>query len=187
MLLRHDEPMPEQWTSPAAQQRFPVHGYPLPVRLPDRDVVLRWGPDEHGTDVVAVEGGRPLVWATVEACLTDVRARGLSRVGDEDDTEPEVMDVRPVAAWLRGEQLSLDPVAALGLWNLAGDIAESVDAPWGDEGRTADRCHAKLTAANIPWLVGAEQYTPRWTPFELRLLRRRLLAAAALLRIWLTT
>ncbi len=147
-------------------------------------MVLWWGPDAQGTDVVAVDGGRPLVWITLEACLADARARGLSRAG-EDDAEPEVMDLRPVAAWLRGAHLGLDPVAALNLWNLAGDIAESVDAPWGDEGRTADLCHAKLTAANVPWLVRAELYEPRWSPHELRYLRRRLLAASALLRSWL--
>lgn len=178
--------MHAQRTSPAARPRFPVDGYPLPVRLSDRNVVLWWGPDKHGTDVVASEEGRPLVWATLEACLADVRTSGLSHA-HEDDAEPEVMDLRPVAAWLRRQQLNLDPVAALNLWNLAGDIAESVNAPWGDEGRTADRCHAKLTAANVPWLVGAEEYAPRWSPHDLRYLRRRTLAATALLRTWLTT
>lgn len=178
--------MLEQRTSSAAHPRLPVDGYPLPLRLPDRDLLLWWGPDEHGTDVVAVEGGRPLVWATLEACLTDARARDLARSADEKDAEAEVMDLRPVATWLRGEQLSLDPVAALNLWNLACDIAASVDVPWGDEGRTADLCHAKLTAANVPWLVGAEQYTPRWSPHEIRYLRQRMLAASALLRTWLT-
>src|SRR5690242_2251420 len=176
--------MTEQPPSPAAQPRLPADGYPLPVRLPDREVVLWWGPDETDTDVVASEEGRPLVWATLEDCLADVRARGLSHA-HEDDAEPEVMDLRPVSAWLRGPQLSLDPVAGLNLWNLAGDIAESVHAPWGDEGQTAGSCHAKLTAANVPWLVGAEEYVPRWSPHELRYLRRRMLAATALLRAWL--
>ena len=134
--LRHDRPMPEQRTSSAAHSRLPVDGYPLPLRLPDRDLVLWWGPDKRGTDVVAVEGGHPLASATLQACLTEARARGLARSSDEKDAEAEVMDLRPVATWLRGEQLSLDPVAALNLWNLAGDIAASVDVPRGDEGRS---------------------------------------------------
>jgi hypothetical protein len=164
-----------------AEAPMPAEGYPLPLRLPGRQVVLWWGPDEDGTDVVAVENGRLLVWDSLEACLDDARTRGLP-AAVADDTAPDVLDLRPVAAWLRGEQLRLDPVTALNLWNLAGDVAASVGAPWGDEGWTADNCHAKLTAAAVPWLVDADAYVPRWSPAEMRYLRRRMLAATALLR-----
>ena len=169
--------------------RVPVDGYPLPLRLPDRDLVLWWGPDEAGTDIVAVKGGRPLTWDTVESCLVDVRARGLPQLDTEEDREgddePQVMDLRPVAAWLRGESLALDPESALNLWNLAGDLATSVNASWDDRGTIADNCHTKLTAAAVPFLFGLDQYSPRLTPRQLRYLRTRLLAASAMLRTWL--
>ena len=42
--LGHDEPMTEQPPSPAAHSRFPVDGYPLPVRLSDREAVVWWSP-----------------------------------------------------------------------------------------------------------------------------------------------
>lgn len=178
--------VPESERPTPTEVRLPVNGYPLPIRLTGRDLVLWWGPDEDGTDLVAIENGRPLVWDTVESCLVAVSARHLTRFDGEENNEPEVMDLRPVAAWLRGEHMALNPVAALNLWNLAGDVATSVDASWDDCGRVADNCHAKLTAAAVPWLAGVDHYSPRWTPHELRYLRTRLLAASALLRRWLT-
>jgi len=168
------------------KHRLPVEGYLLPLRLADRDLVLWWGPDEEGTDIVAVEDGRPLVWDTVESCLADVLSRGLPWGDTEADEEPQVMDLRPVAAWLRGDSLALDPESALNLWNLADDIATSVNASWDVRGTIADNCHTKLTAAAVPFLFGLDQYSPRWTPRQLRYLRTRLLAASAMLRKWLT-
>jgi len=173
-------PMSAQ-TPATIEPRLPLEGYPLPLRLPNREVVVWWGPDNLGTDRVAVEAGRALAWNSVESCVAGARARGFTLAEDADAPEPAVMDLRPVSAWLRGQRLTLDPEATLNLWNLAGDVAVSVGAPWHDRGRAADACHAKLTAANVPYLVGADTYVPRWTPQELRCLRQRMLAATTLL------
>lgn len=161
---------------------IPLAGYPLPLRLPDREVVLWWGPDDQGTDRVAVEGGRALVWDSVEACVAGAQARGFTLATDADVDESVVMDFSSVVAWLRGQRLRLDPVATLDLWNLAGDIAVSVGASWDDRGRVADACHTKLTWTNVPYLVDADAYAPRWTTHELRYLRQRMLAALSLLQ-----
>jgi hypothetical protein len=161
---------------------IPLEGYPLPLRLPGWEAVLWWGPDVQGTDRVAVEGGRALVWDSVEACVAGAQARGLTLAWDASVDETEVMDFGSVVAWLRGQRLTLDPVATLDLWNLAGDVAASVGAAWDDRGRIADACHTKLTWGNVPYLVGADTYVPRWTPHELRYLRRRMLAALSLLQ-----
>ena len=89
------------------------------------------------------------------------------------------MDLRPVTEWLRGRSLRLDPVAALHLWNLVDDIARSRGTSRQDRSRTEDACYDKLVFTNIPWLVGEESFSPRWTKQQHRWLRQHLAEASA--------
>jgi hypothetical protein len=163
--------------------RRPVEPCVLVVRLPAGDTVVLWGPDEDDADldVIAVDG-RALHWPDAESCIRDAHALGIAVIGDE----PVVQDLRVVGDWLAGRCAALDPSVALNAWNLAGDVAVSVGAPWHDRGRTADDCHDKLTIASVPYLADLESYTPRWKPHELRYLRARLGLAMGLLRTHIT-
>src|SRR4051812_49073267 len=91
------------------------------------------------------------------------------------------MDLTPALEWHARQRRTLDVEAVLDAWNLAGDVARSVGAPWGDRGLIADACHTKLTTACLPWIAGLDAYAPRWTVAEERFLRRRAGAAFELL------
>lgn len=180
----------------------PVEGYVLRLRFAGRDVVLWWGQDESGRDCVAAENGRVRAWADRAECLSRVRAWGWPEAlvdgddavlqggrdvpGDRDVSEGRAIDAGPVLEWLRGRRLSLDSGTALGVWNLAGDVAFSTGAAWHDRGRLADECYDKLVAANLPWLTTSGAYSPRWTASELDYLRRRMNESVAVLRAALT-
>jgi hypothetical protein len=167
------------------RDRRPVSGYAVLVRLADVERVLWWGSDDRGIDVVATCGGRVLSWSSSTACTQSVEARGWD-AAESSDTETTVMDLRALVEWVRRARLALDVDAALNAWNLADDVAASLDLLPTGRGTLADLCHAKLTAANVPWLFGRSQYRPRWSPHQERYLRQRLTAAVLLLRSQLT-
>lgn len=85
-------------------------------------------------------------------------------------------------AWLRGAARAVDPDAALTLWNIATDVAFSLGVQFRDRGLIASGCYEKLLAANLPWVFHRDSYTPRWTPREMRVLRRILNEAVHVLR-----
>lgn len=58
-------------------------------------------------------------------------------------------DFQPAQEWLRSRR-AVDPDPALDLWNLAIDMAHSLDLPFRQRGITADRCHEKLTVPTDP-------------------------------------
>jgi len=160
----------------------PVCGFPTVVVLPDGPLTLWWGPDVAGVDVVATRDSRVLTWQDVDTCLGAVRELGWPA----EEAEADVVDLSPVRAWLAGVRRSVPAGPALEAWNLAGEVAVSVDASWDDRGRLADVCHLKLTAAASPSLSGPRGYVPRWTVAQERYLRRRIGAALALLRTHLS-
>ncbi|MGY4644213.1 hypothetical protein [Cellulomonas sp. URHB0016] len=170
--------MATQW-QPKESDRQPVEGQALIVVAPAFEVTTWWGEDDNEADVVAVAAGRVLTWATPEQCLTTVESWGWLV---EPALEPVRLDVRPVADWVCRRRTTLDFHAALDTWNLATDVARSVCVAWGDRGVLADACYDKLLVANVPWLVGRDHYTPRWSVAQERYLRRRLASALSLLR-----
>lgn len=153
----------------------PRSGYALEVLRYDRSTTLWWGEGADGGDVVATRDGRVLTWASPEDCFSAAAVEGWD-VADDETTRT---DLTPALEWL-ARRRALDAEAALDAWNLAGDMARSTGTPWGDRGRVADACHRKLTVACVPWLVGQDDCSPRWTVTEERYLRRRVGAAIAL-------
>jgi len=162
-----------------AAEEGPLAGRPLVVVLRQLEATVWWGEDAHGRDVVATAGGRVLSWPSPAECLAAVEADGWDNAAPGEQAAR--MDLTPAVEWHARQRHALDPEAALNAWNLAGDVARSVGAPWGDRGRVADACHDKLTAACVPWLVEREHYSPRWSVAEERYLRRRLGVAFTLL------
>lgn len=154
----------------------PLAGYALEVTRGERSTTLWWGADAAEDDVVATNEGRVLTWATPEGCLATAAAEGWEIA----TSEPTRLDLTAALEWRRRARRVLDAEAALGAWNLAGDVARSTGAHWDDRGRIADACHRKLTLACLPWLVGQEAHAPRWTVAEDRYLRQRLDAAFTL-------
>lgn len=168
-----------------------MEGWPAGLRLDEREVYLWWGRDagdDH--DCVATRDGRVLTYASEAECLAAARAAGWAVMGDAPDPDPdqadaepsEVMDLEPVGLWLRGRRLWLDPVAALNLWNMADDLAYSVQMPWNTRNAAQMTCYTKLFAANVPWAMGLESYRPVWSPRQLRLLRTVLGEAVHIMR-----
>ena len=154
----------------------PRSGYALVVVRGGTSRTLWWGEAADGDDVVAVRDGRVVTWANPDDCFAEAADLGW----DVADDEPTLMDLTPALEWHARRRRALDADAALNSWNLAGAVARSVGAPWGDRGVLADACHTKLTTACVPWLAGLDTYAPRWTVAEERYLRRRLGAAFAL-------
>jgi hypothetical protein len=149
-------------------------GQVVTVVLDGRRVSVWWAPDGD-VDRVAVREGQVRTWPTADQCAAEAPE------GADTDVRSTI-DVTPVQDWLRGRRTAVDPTAALDAWNLAGDVAGSTGVPWPDGGRAADRCHAILTAANVPWAFGVEPFRPRWTQSDLRRLREVLSAAVHVLR-----
>jgi hypothetical protein len=162
----------------------PRLGEVVTLRFDGREVVVWWGPDGD-IDRLAVQAGRVLTWTTADAGEEHARRAGWAGLGDEDGDDSigrSTLDFEPAQAWLRGQRTTLDPSSALDLWNFQWDVAASETGAWPVLGRVERRCHGKLTAANVPWLVGEDVYRPRWTASELRCLRQILSNAVHVLR-----
>lgn len=108
-----------------------------------------------------------------------VEERGWTWADGED--RMDVIDLESAQAWLRG-RFAVEPVSALNLWNMATDVAYSLNLGFPDRGRAANACYEKLNAANLPVVYGRAEYTPVWTPRELRSLRSVLGYAVHILR-----
>lgn len=163
----------------------PVDGVVTMVRFDGQSPVMWWGTGPNDTERLAITGRRLVVWSNPEECLRTARDRGWSLAADDDgveSTDVTELDLEPAQAWLRGSSSFLDPEAGLNMWNFAIDVSASLGTPFRNRGQQANRCHDKLTAANIPWFWGLESYVPRWTPVELRILRRVLGEAVHVIR-----
>lgn len=161
---------------------IPGEGFPVDLRFDGESHVLYWGEDETGADRVATRGGRIYRWGSLEGLDRDASARGwsLDRIDQLDVSR--VLDLEPAHAWLRGATAAVEPNAALNLWNMATDVAYSLGVQFRDRGTLASRCYDKLVYANLPSAFGWDSFVPRWTPQELRVLRRVLNDAVHVLR-----
>lgn len=161
----------------------PAEGFATTLRFDGASHVFLWGQDETGADRLATRGGRIFRWASPEDLDRDARARGwrlepLDRPGGSN-----IVDLELAHAWLRGATAAVDPDGALNMWNMATDVAYSLGMHFRDRGTLASRCYDKLVYANLPWAFGWDSYVPRWTPQELRVLRRVLNDAVHVLRM----
>lgn len=161
---------------------MPTCGSAGTVRFDGRTIAL-WSGEGETTDLLATCGGRVLTWPDVDSCVRDARERGWPGAEDDPDGEDQWrLDLEPAQAWLRGTRHTIDPEPALNLWNLQWDVVASLTGSYPVLGGLQGRCHDKLTVANVPHLAGLDEYAPRWTPAELRVLRRTLATAVHDLR-----
>jgi hypothetical protein len=160
----------------------PAVGRPEGLRLGGRLAYVWWGQDAYGQDRVAATAGRVYSFADEAGCRAAAEAHGWPADPDLVDEPATVTDFEPAYAWLSGRRSSLDPVAALNLWNWAGDIAASTGQPWRDRGGPREGCYTKLFAANVPWFYDRESYQPVWNARQLRTLRAVLGDAVCVLR-----
>jgi hypothetical protein len=149
---------------------LPIDGSPIGLALDGSTKFLWWGPDHRGTDCVAADAAMARAWDTAQLVWAAAEREGWPSSHDRSDA-PAVIDLDPAVAWLRGKRATVEPVACLNLWNIAGDVAFSTGQAWADRSRLQDQCYDKLVAANVPWLFGQTTYQPRWTARELNSIR----------------
>jgi hypothetical protein len=171
-------------TRASNDEMAPLRGEVVTLRFDGREVAVWWGPDGD-IDRLAIRAGCVLTWPTADACEEHARRAGWVGLGAEDGDDSigrSTLDSEPAQAWLRGQRTTLDPGSALDLWNFQWDVAASMTGVWPVLKRVEGRCHDKLTAANVPWLVGGDAYRPRWTAAETRCVRQVLSNAVHVLR-----
>lgn len=171
----------DQLMSGVADTLAPESGFVVILRLDQHEEALYWGEDPSGNDRFATVGGTLARWQTTTSLEEDAVAYGWTLEGVTAADSPQVVDVDRVRGWAAGTR-ALSPTDALALWNLATDVAYSLGLTFRDRGHLANRCYDKLFASNLPWTMGQESYTPRWTVQELRVLRRVLNSAIHVVR-----
>lgn len=151
--------------------------------------------DTAGRDVLARNASGRILVGDPDSLRRLGDAQGWEWLEPDETWESDelVVDVEPVQEWLRG-RAALDLEAALGLWNMAVDVARTLDLPFRQRGRTADVCYDKLFAAGVPrfaWSGPEEydgsEYRPVWTPRQYRTLRRVMGDALHVLRVGVPT
>lgn len=117
--------------------------------------------------------------------MTGMDPRERPADGDTAPLHGEVVtlrfDGREVSVWW-GPDGDIEPLATRCRHILTWPTADA----WPALGRVENRCHGKLTAADVPWLVGEDVYQPRWTAMELRCLRKVLNESVHALRTGLS-
>lgn len=161
----------------------PAEGCAVVLRFDGESHVLYLGEDETGADRFATKGRRIYRWGSPEDLDRDASAQGWILDPIDETDASRIVDLELTQAWLRGATGAVDPDAALTMWNITTDVAHSLGVQFRDRGNLASRCYDKLFAANLPWVFGRESYVPRWTPQELRVLRRVLNDAVHVLRM----
>ncbi len=138
---------------------------------------VRWHPDDYDAeDEVVVSASGAWALQSPQDCLL------AWPTWTPLDASPVPMDFGPAQQWLSGRRLALPAVSCLNLWNFAGDVGRGVGLPWHDRAAGADRVHARLTFAAVPFLVPIDRRAARWSPAEMRVARRYCAAALSLLR-----
>lgn len=163
---------------------LPDPGQAVVIRFDDADSVVWWGSGPDGHEVVAAEDGQLLTWASVEECVAHASEAGWPVDWDAgiSGEQATCRDFTSVQRRLSGDPQSLDPQSALDLWNFATDISLTTGAKFCDRGTLPDACHEKLTKATVPQAFGLTEYALRWTPAELKVVRRVLGDAVGVIR-----
>jgi len=110
-----------------------------------------------------------------------MRTRGEPAPGPEE--ELHLHDLDSAARWLQAEA-EPDCRLLFAIWNLAGDVARSVNETFEDRGEALNDVYNKLFLGNsLPSITPpGEQYHPEWTEEKLGLLRASIQTAADLIR-----
>ena len=153
---------------------LPTLGQAVKVRFDGADTVVWWGPGADGREVLAAHEGRLLTWPTVERAVAHASDAGWSVDWDAGISEDEntLIDFEPAQRRLENDRAPVRPQSALDLWNFTTDVAHTLEVPFNDAGTMADTCHEKLTKATVPAAFGLTEYALRWTPEELKVVRR---------------
>jgi hypothetical protein len=142
----------------------------------DLDGSRRWliwfGADPDG---VVCADGKVVSFRSVEGLRAYANERGL----DLDDSDA-VFNLDRALEW----DSDPDVVEAMNCWNLATDVASSLDEPFDDRSPAKMDLYDKVfRALNLPAMTRpGERYVPRWSPAELALLRAVLTEGIALVR-----
>jgi hypothetical protein len=160
-----------------------VTAYPLTLVLDGRVLHVIWMEDPAGyaNDTVLMQDASLVVADSDEELREIARAHGLRLAADEGAS----VDLDSVARALdQGDECDPDPVLTLNAWNIFGDIARSVGAPFDDRSGELDGLYDKVFAANnLPAMTPpGERYEPAWSRSERRLLRSLLTAGLSVVR-----
>lgn len=162
----------------------PDVGQAIVIRFDGADTVVWWGSGPGEREVVAADAGRLLTWASVEEAVAHASEAGWGVDWDAgiSDDQATIQDFTSAQRRLSGDPEPLDYQSAIDLWNFATDVAHTLGLAFHDGDATADVCHEKLTKATVPYAFGLTEYAPRWTPTELKVVRRVLGDAVGVVR-----
>jgi hypothetical protein len=167
LCSRNDVAMSETW-------------YPLALRVGGRTLFLLWDSDDWALNRVLADAGRVVSFSDEESAREYALAENLTLAPKE---ELHLHDLDSAVCWLEADA-GPDCSLLLAIWNLAGDVARSVNEPFEDRGEGLDEVYNKLFFGNnLPSMTPpGEQYNPQWTEDELGLLRARIEMAVDLIR-----
>jgi hypothetical protein len=154
--------------------------YPLALKVGGRTLFLLWVSDDWAVNRVLARDGRVVSFSDEESARQYALAENLTLAPKE---ELRLHDLDSAVSWLEVDT-EPDCRILLAIWNLAGDVARSVNEPFEDRGEVLDDVYNKLFFGNnLPSMTPpGKQYHPEWTEGELRLLRATIQIAIALIR-----
>src|SRR5215472_16736515 len=121
--------------------------YPLALRVGGRTLFLLWVSDDWALDRVLADSDGVVAFPDEESAREYARAENLPLAPKE---ELDLHDVVGAVHWLRAGARP-DCGLLLAIWNLAGDVARSVNEPFEDRGEVLDDVYNKLFfGSNLP-------------------------------------
>jgi len=167
LCLRNDSVVSETW-------------YPLALRVGGRTLFLLWSSDDGALNRVLADAGWVVSFSDEVSAREYARAENLPLAPKQ---ELHLHDLDRAVRWLEADA-EPDCRVLLAIWNLAGDVARSVDEPFEDRGEVLDDVYNKLFFGNnLPSMTTpGDQYIPEWTEEELGSLRARTEMAVHLIR-----
>ncbi|MXS75199.1 hypothetical protein CSIV_02180 [Microbacterium sp. CSI-V] len=142
--------------------RIPV-GSPQGIRSRGATAFVWWGPGAEGMDRVAVVESRVLLFASPESCLAWAGEAGSSR---DERAETEVVDLDAVRPWLDRATPTIDLAEALGVVNMAIDVAASTGRSWDPRVGAHRGAYRRFVAAAVPWAFADADAAPAWSARE---------------------
>ena len=154
--------------------------YPLALKAGRRTLFLLWVSDDRALNRVLACAGRVVWFYDEQSTRKYAQAENLTLAPKE---EPRLHDLDCAVNWLQADT-EPDCRLLLAIWNLAGDVARSVNEPFEDRGEVLDDVYNKLFFGNnlTSTTPPGEQHHPEWTEEELRLLRANIQMAVYLIR-----
>jgi len=136
--------------------------------------------DDWAKDLVLVDDGRVVTFRDAMSARKFALAASL-RLAPDEPTRPQDLDA--AAAWI-SDGADPDLTVPLSIWNLAGDVARSVQKPLADRGGILDAIYDKVFFGdNLPAVTPpGERFEPDWHDEEVSALRRIIDRAVDLIR-----